>query len=115
MDNIIQLPTPTTTGAAAFCAEPSPPPGFRTVIFRECWDDDEGCEDEQRCPHDEQTIFMGPSCAKDTWTVTTQWTPERGIFFMIGHDEPGLWTLEETHELSTAIAAIKHQLNTDAA
>lgn len=113
--NVIQLPTPATTASAVFSAEQTAPPGFRTETFRECWDGlDEGCTDDEKCPHDEQTIFMGPWLeGTKEWSVGTQWTPDKGIFYMITHNT-GTWSEREIAELPKVIAALQNKIATDA-
>lgn len=97
--------------------EPTPPAGFRREIFMQCGEDGyDPCEPYGECEHEQDITFGGPGyCESADWRVSTQWTPESGIFYMITHDGLGIWTPEEIVALPKAIEAVKYKIDLDAA
>lgn len=88
-----------------------PPAGFRTETFMECGRDGyDPCEPYGECDHEKDITFRGPGYyAADDWRVSTQWTPERGIFYILQHDGLGIWTPEEIEELPKALESVTRE------
>ena len=94
-----------------------PPAGFRTETFMECGRDGyDPCEPYGECGHEKDITYMGPGHYEAKgWRISTQWTPRRGIFYILDHDEPGIWTPEEIEELPEALKKVSYKIDLDAA
>lgn len=97
--------------------EPTPPAGFRREIFMQCGEDGyDPCEPYGECEHEQDVCFMGPDVSAKTFGgISSQWTKDKGIFFLLQkHDGPE-WNPEQLADLPAAIDTIERKIGEDAA
>jgi hypothetical protein len=119
-NNVIQLPTPTTTNPAH--DNTKPPAGFKLQYFCTCGC---GCTPDERMDDDceiEGSIHEGPSTylTNDTGCqVNSSWTPKDGIELRIsshGFDAQDkyverAWTLEQAQQLPAMIQRVLDRID----
>lgn len=117
-------PTP-VAGLEAFTAEEiraelrrrgitaTPPAGFRREIFMQCGEDGyDPCEPYGECEHEQDICCMGPDVGAETFGgISSQWSPEDGIFFLIQKHDGPTWTREQLTELPEMVKQALSQID----
>lgn len=97
-----------------------PPAGFRENTYLDCMDEfgdiPAACEPYGSCDCDRDISFHGPNVSAETFSgITSQWTPEKGIFFILQKNDDPLWTREQIAELPAVIDQIERKIDEEMA
>lgn len=93
----------------------TPPAGFTAETYLDCVDEfgeiPAVCEPYGSCDCDRSIEYHGPNVTGETFSgITSQWTPERGIFFLIQKPDSPVWSEEQLSELPSVIEAIERKI-----
>lgn len=95
----------------------TPPAGFRREVFMSCGEDGyDPCEPYGECEHEQDVCYMGPDVGAETFGgISSQWSQEDGIFFLLQKHDGPTWTREQLAELPEMVKKALSQIDLAAA
>ncbi|MCS3492406.1 hypothetical protein M2368_001409 [Arthrobacter sp. JUb119] len=98
----------------------TPPAGFLKAVYLDCADEygeiPAECQPYGSCACDREISYHGPNVSGETFGgVTSQWTPEKGIFFILQKNDGELWTRDQLAELPALIDSIEQKIDQEIA